>query len=43
MKTAALGIDGCGGVRTVKTAAAGIVEEWRQLESVVVDVLSGGG
>ena len=42
VKTAALGIDGCGGVRTVKTAAAGIVE-WRQLESVVVDVLSGGG
>ena len=29
MKTAALGIDGCGGARTVKTMAAGIVEEWR--------------
>ena len=43
MKTAALGIDGCGGARTVKTTAAGIVEEWRRLESVVVDVLSGGG
>ena len=43
MKTAALGIDGCGGARTVKTTAAGIAEEWRRLESVVVDVLSGGG
>ena len=43
MKTAALGIDGCGGARTVKTAAAGIAEERRRLESVVADVSSGGG
>ena len=43
VKTAALGIDGCGGARTVKTTTAGIVEEWRRLESVVVDVFSGGG
>ena len=27
---AVLGIDGCGGARTAKTAAAGIVEEWRR-------------
>ena len=25
-----MGINGCGGARTVKTAAAGIVEEWRR-------------
>ena len=25
-----MGINGCGGVRTVKTAVAGIVEEWRR-------------
>ena len=25
-----MGINSCGGVRTVKTAAAGIVEEWRR-------------
>ena len=24
-----MGINGCGGARTVKTAAVGIVEEWR--------------
>ena len=38
-----MGINGYGGARTVKIAAAGIVEEWRRLESVVVEGEDGVG